>query len=174
MNSLSDGTWVRGRGGRGCRRSAGLGRSKSIHGPHSHPKSLGLHLLLFHTDGFGHSWGSVNLQNSDLYRTCRYWTFGFRCESGEERDGVEVKRRWCQKPGLPRWPQKWPVLAAQRLLERGAAEEMRPKLDEGHFTMNWEVTGSRYLDRRTRARHGGIRGGKDEHNERIRYAKVTI
>lgn len=53
------------------------------------------------------------------------------------------------------------------------AKEMWPKLDEGHFMMNWEVTGSRYLDRRTRARDGGIRG-KDEHNERIRYAKVTI
>lgn len=50
---------------------------------------------------------------------------------------------------------------------------MLPKLDEGHFMMNWEVTGSRYLDRRTRARDGGIRR-EDEHNERISHAKVAI
>lgn len=61
----------------------------------------------------------------------------------------------------------------KRLLERGMAGEIRPKLDEGHFMMNWEVTGSRYLDRRTRVRDGRIRA-KDDHNERIRYAKVTI
>lgn len=74
--------------------------------------------------------------------------------------------------GLPWWPQKWSVLAAKRLREHGTAEEMWPELDEGHLMMNWEVTGSMYLDRRTWAIDGGIRE-KDLYNERISSAKVT-
>ena len=54
-----------------------------------------------------------------------------------------------------------------RLRERGMAEETWPKLDEGHFMMNWEVTGSRYLHRRREGWREERRGKVDKgHNER--------
>ncbi|CAB1453127.1 unnamed protein product [Pleuronectes platessa] len=76
---------------------------------------------------------------------------------------LQAAQRSSSIPGLLRsefgW--KWPILAAKRLRERGMAEEMRPKLDEGHFTMNWEVTGSTYLDRQTDRQTGESEGRRD-------------
>lgn len=43
--------------------------------------------------------------------------------------------------------QKWPIRVVKTL--RGRVEDAeRPKLEDGHLMMNWEVTGSRYLHRR--------------------------
>lgn len=52
--------------------------------------------------------------------------------------------------------QKWPMRVVKRLREHCAEEAtLRPKLEEGHLMMNWEVTGSRYLHRRRWGRGTG-------------------
>lgn len=51
--------------------------------------------------------------------------------------------------------QKWPIRAVKTL--RGRVEDAeRPKLEDGHLMMNWEVTGSRYLHRRREESEIGV------------------
>ena len=63
---------------------------------------------------------------------------GGRADGGAQRVGG--------RPG--QGGQNWPILVVNRLRERGIAEEARPRLEEGHLIMNWDVTGTRYLCRR--------------------------
>ncbi len=53
------------------------------------------------------------------------------------------------------WPSEVPIRAVKTL--RGRVEDAgRPKLDDGHLMMNWEVTGSRYLHRRREESEMGV------------------